>query len=262
MNASLQILLQRLPELDASLRAADFTVSPDRWQSVYDLVYRLDREHRLPEDPQVLASLIAPLFCNNKTEQQTFYPLFRQWVGGDLESADGAAEVLHHSTLARNQQQAYERQTRKRPLWSFVVVFLLLAAVMAWYNSKPQSLTPTQILQTIPGSETEISQQPATAVDTGPKPAHDLQPIPPRQPSEVVQLDEQGRSDMRFTRDLLLSLPLVFLLAWLLRRWSRRQALQRFHRGLYDNPLMYLKLRRNNKTLPFGWGRVFPASEA
>ncbi len=260
MNPSLQNLLQRLPELDVILRAADFTVSPDRWQSVYDLIYRLDREQRLPDHPQAFAVLIAPLFCNNKAEQQAFYSLFRQWVGGEFESADGAAEVLHHSTLARNQQQAYERQTRKRPLWSFVLVFLLLAALVAWYNSKPQSQAVTQpantanVLELIAGNEIAIKSNPVSEPVTDPKLTQGLQTIPPRQPSEEVQLDEQGLSDMQFMRDLLLSLPLVFLLAWLLRRWSRKQALQRFHRGLYDNPLLYLKLRRNNKTLPFGWG--------
>ncbi len=255
MNESLLKLLKRLPQLDAQLRAADFTVGPDRWQSVCDLVYRLAADNRLPEGSDQLASLIAPLFCNNRVEQNSFYTLFRHWAAGDFDSADVSEEVVHTSVLAKKQQRQYETKTRQLPSMAILLLLSLLTVSLIYFGTRPsvdnavQPFDAPKTLEAIAGQEDEITTTPPPSAQR-----RDLEPIPPRQPAEPLTLDIKHQGDMRFIHYLLISLPVVILLVWLIRRWWRKQVVLRFHRNLQNDPLMYLKLRQGNKTLPFGWG--------
>lgn len=255
MKYSLQQLLQRLPELDARLRAADFSVSPDRWQSLYDLIYRLESDDKIPDDIEQLAHLISPLFCNNAVEQQSFYALFRHWAQGDVETRI-SEEIVQTSAIATTQQKSYQKKSRQLPVIAILLVLLLLSGSLTYFMTRPPEVLqdPTQdaprTLQTIASQEREITPAPPEPVIEQKK---NLQPISPRQPPEAVTLDASSQSDMRFTYYLLLSLPLIFFIAWLLRRWWRKRVVLNFHKNLRGDPLMYLKLK-HHKTLPFGWG--------
>ncbi|MGD8912615.1 MAG: formylglycine-generating enzyme family protein [Candidatus Thiodiazotropha sp.] len=257
MNEVILKLLQRLPELDARLRAAGFSVSPDRWQSVYDLIHRLDWDKRLPDEADQLALLLAPLFCNNKVEQQSFYGLFRHWVAGDFAVAESSAQVVHRSALAHKQQQAYQKKTRFWPWFWVTLVLLTVTGVAVYFATWPPepTLTPPkdaqQTLEKIAGQARDIKPP-----DEGAKPV-ELQPVPPRRPAEPVVLDAMRQGYLLAGRYLLTSLPLILLIVWLLNRLWRKRVVLRFHRNQQNDPLMYLKLRHSNTSLPFGWGEFF-----
>ncbi|MEW8427686.1 MAG: formylglycine-generating enzyme family protein [Candidatus Thiodiazotropha sp.] len=248
-------LIQRLPELDARLRAAGFSVSPDRWQSVYDLIHRLDQDKRLPDVADQLALLIAPLFCNNKVEQQSFHTLFRHWAAGESAVADSSDEVVHRSALAHRQAQTYQNKTRFWP-WFWVALILLTAAgIAAYFATQPQEQTltpPKDAQQTLE----KIAEQEHDKKPTPDKPV-ELQPVPPRRPAEPVVLDAMRQGYLLAGHYLLMSVPLIILIVWLLNRLWRKRVVLRFHRNQQNDPLMYLKLRHNNKSLPFGWGEFF-----
>ncbi len=251
MNYSLDQLLQKLPELDARLRTAEFTVSPDRWQSVYDLIYRLNAENRLPDDSERLAQLLAPLFCNNKVEQKSFYALFRHLLQGDFDTRD-SEDVVQSSAVANIQKMQYDRQLRQKwPAFGMVFVLIVLFALVIFFNTRPPVVEDQPLQEST--LQTIATQERGNATAEPPVAKENLQAIPPRQPPEAVSLDAERRSDITFAYYLLLSLPIVFLLAWLLKLWWRKQVVLSFHQSRQANPLMYLRLRRH-KSLPFGWG--------
>src|SRR5437868_1968490 len=71
--------LEELASLDAALRAADFTTTPDRWINAYDLLAHMLETGSLPRDCETASRHLAPLFCRNPIEQERFPAIFRDW---------------------------------------------------------------------------------------------------------------------------------------------------------------------------------------
>jgi formylglycine-generating enzyme required for sulfatase activity len=132
----LDTLCQRLRSLDALLRRDGMLRGPDVWQSVYDLLVRLDAQGRLPDDERWLAPLLGPLLCRNPEEQRRFPRLFEEWL---TVGRPQAPEAIIRSPLQPERSRWWQGLNTFDRRWRIATLLLLLAilGVAALILTKP-----------------------------------------------------------------------------------------------------------------------------
>ncbi len=216
---------RRFDQLDALLRAANFSTSPDRWQNAHDLLLKLLEAGRLPQYPAQLRSLLAPLFCHSAREQQQFTELFDQWLRLILPPAQQAQPDLPEQPA---QQQAAEPPPDKPrlPVLLGLLLALLLTLLAGYYLTwAPDPVKPAATPITPPVIADTNEKAPASIIDLK------LQPIPPRRPLELPSLDANHRAYVGAGQWLLRLVPLLLGLAWLALLWRGWQMVLARRRG-------------------------------
>ncbi len=216
---------RRFDQLDALLRNAGFSTSPDRWQNAHDLLLKLLEAGKLPQSSAQLRSLLAPLFCHSAREQQQFTELFDQWLRLILPPAQQAQPELPEQL---SQQQAAEPPPDKPrlPVVLGLLLALLLALLAGYYltwTPDPEKLAATPITPPVIADTNE--KAPASIKDLK------LQPIPPRRPLELPSLDADHRAYVGAGQWVIRLLPLLLGLAWLALLWRGWQMVLARRRG-------------------------------
>ena len=129
-------LCPRLRRLDALLRRERMERGPDVWQSVYDLLLRLDGQGRLPEDDRRLCPLLGPLLCRSPEEQELFPRLFEEWLTGEMRRPAPAIVSTPAQRVMSRWRVDLSRFDRRWRLAS-IVLFLLLLGLIAFVLSRP-----------------------------------------------------------------------------------------------------------------------------
>ncbi|MCI0353417.1 MAG: hypothetical protein L0099_00025, partial [Acidobacteria bacterium] len=250
-NAALRALLDRLPELHARLRAAEFVPDAARWLAANDLLLRLYEQNRFPGDAESLRRLLAPLFCSNRTQQVDFNRVFTQWAQGD--EAPPSPTVVRFSPAGEQGLRRYVQGTRRWPLW--VAGLALLAAIGAGGYFLYQYIyrSPVEIVEKAKEPKTTESSGPSTELkDTGLTP----QPIPPRSPPEPFRHSDEVNALLLGLRYTFAAMPGLIALGWWVDRRRRRRAILRQRASDSDDPLLHLPLSRSG-ALPY-WGGHIP----
>lgn len=206
----------RLDQLDALLRKADFSTSPDRWQNAHDLLLKLLEAGRLPEDPSQLRPLLAPLFCRSAREQEQFSKLFEQWLRLILPQAE-QGQLDEPAQSQKQQIAAPPTKNSLLPILSGLFLALILSLLGGYYMAwDPELDKPIQTsIPTIPTSTTGGGEQvPPPAIEE-----LKLQPIPPRLPQELPSLDANHHAYVGASHWLFRLLPGLFGIAWLVLIW-------------------------------------------
>src|SRR5262245_10602236 len=72
--------LEDLLALAESLRGAGFAIGTQQYIAAHELLVALASRGRLPENPQDWRSLLAPVFCSSRREQEEFAGYFTSWL--------------------------------------------------------------------------------------------------------------------------------------------------------------------------------------
>ncbi len=84
-------LAQKLTELITRLRHANYTVGTTQFMAAYNVIKTLIERDALPNNPEQLRRLLAPIFCHSPTEQQDFKLYFDNWLNSlDQTEIEGA----------------------------------------------------------------------------------------------------------------------------------------------------------------------------
>lgn len=204
---------RRFDQLDALLRAANFSTSPDRWQNAQDLLLKLLEAGRLPQYPAQLRPLLAPIFCHSAREQQQFIKLFDQWLRLIQPSAQQAQSDLPAQPSPQPAAEPPSDKPRLPVLLGLLLVLIMTLLGGYYLSRKPDPVKPPSIPITPPVIADSKEQAPASIKDLK------LQPNPPRRPLELPSLDADHRAYVGAGQWLLLLLPLLLGLAWLALRW-------------------------------------------
>jgi len=71
--------LEDLLALAETLRGAGFAIGTQQYITAHELLVALASRGRLPENPQDWRSLLAPVFCSSRREQEEFAAYFAAW---------------------------------------------------------------------------------------------------------------------------------------------------------------------------------------
>ena len=203
----------RFDQLDALLRAAGFSTSPDRWQNTQDLLLKLLEAGRLPGHPAQLRPLLAPLFCHSAHEQQQFTELFDQWLRLILPTAQQAQPDLPEQPPKQPSAKPPSKKPRLPVLFGLLLALIFTLPVGYYLTWEPDPVTPVSTLITPPPAIESIGPTPASIKDLK------LQPIPPRRPLELPSLDANHRAYVGGGQWLIRLLPGLLGLAWLALLW-------------------------------------------
>ncbi len=135
----LEAFFERLPALDAVLRAAGMARGPDSWQAVHDLMLRLAERGRLPAEPMSLAAYLGPILCRSPEEQARFAPLFRAWVTGEPPASEVRITTPEQARAARWRERLRALDRRWLVIAALVSVSLIGLAI---YASRPPPVPP------------------------------------------------------------------------------------------------------------------------
>ena len=216
---------RRFDQLDALLRAANFSTSPDRWQNAHDLLLKLLEAGRLPQSPAQLRSLLAPLFCHSAREQQQFTDLFDQWLRLILPPAQQAQPDLPKQPAPQRAAEPPPDKPRLPVLLGLLLALLLTLLVGYYLTWTPDPVKPPPPPPTPPVITNAYKKAPASIKDLL------LQPIPPRRPLELPSLDADHRAYIGAGQWLLRLLPLLLGLTWLALLWRGWQMVLARRRG-------------------------------
>src|SRR5262245_62915273 len=72
--------LEDLLALAETLRGAGFAIGTQQYIAAHELLVALASRGRLPENPQDWRSLLAPIFCSSRREQEEFAGHFTAWL--------------------------------------------------------------------------------------------------------------------------------------------------------------------------------------
>jgi formylglycine-generating enzyme required for sulfatase activity len=113
-------LSQKLTELITRLRHANYTIGTTQFIAAYNVIKTLIERDALPNNPEQLRRLIAPIFCHSPTEQQDFKLYFDNW----LKSLD-KTEIGEHfqKVLLPDKPQP------ARWHWNWTIFWLVLATL-------------------------------------------------------------------------------------------------------------------------------------
>jgi formylglycine-generating enzyme required for sulfatase activity len=74
------VQLEDLLALAETLRGAGFAIGTQQYIAAHELLIALAARARLPEDPRDWRSLLAPIFCSSRREQEEFAGYFNDWL--------------------------------------------------------------------------------------------------------------------------------------------------------------------------------------
>ncbi len=181
----LEVFFERLPALDAVLRAAGMTRGPDSWQAVHDLMLRLAERGRLPAEPVSLAAYLGPILCRSPEEQALFAPLFCEWVTGEPLASEVRITTPEQARAARWRQRLRALDRRWLSIAALVSVSLIGLAI---YVSRPPSPVPAPVSE-IPKPPPAPPEPPVEntkiAIDTRVAPRRLPIPLPPEQAARL-----------------------------------------------------------------------------
>ena len=235
----------RFDQLDALLRTAGFSTTPDRWQNTQDLLLKLLEAGKLPTDPAQLRPLLAPLFCHSAREQQQFTALFDQWLRLILPPAQQAQSDLLAQPAPQPAAEPPPDKPRLPVLLGLLLTLILILLAGYYLTWAPDPVKPVTIATTPPVVADTKEITPASIKDLK------LLPIPPRRPLEQPSLDADHRAYVGASHWLLRLLPLLFGLAWLALRWRGWQMVLARRRGerQQEDPLHAITLAAKHDEL-------------
>src|SRR5690349_15536460 len=133
MEASADILLdaEHLAGLANRLREAGIRASPHQCLLAQQLLIRLIERGELPEKPELLPSLLGPIFCVNPEQQRRFPYVFAKWW------EDEFAERLPILDKTPDEEKKVEpirrRQLRRILAIIFCAILIIGLLVKAWF---------------------------------------------------------------------------------------------------------------------------------
>lgn len=207
----LEAFFERLPALDAVLRAAGMPRGPDSWQAVHDLMLRLAERGRLPAEPLSLAAYLGPILCRSPEEQARFVPLFREWVTGEPPPFEVRITTPEQARAARWRQRLRALDRRWFVIAALVSVSLIGLGLYASRPPLPPSTAPLPETTKPPPAPPEPPVENAKIpIDTRVGPRRLPIPLPPEQ---TAKLHAIARS-----LPALPTLLATLVLAWVYRR--------------------------------------------
>ncbi len=125
-------LAQKLTELITRLRQANYNVGTTQFIAAYNVIKTLIERDALPNNPEQLRRLIAPIFCHSPTEQQDFKLYFDNW----LNSLD-KTEIGEHfqKALLPDKPQPARWHWNWTAFWLVIATLTLLSGVIYYSNT-------------------------------------------------------------------------------------------------------------------------------
>ncbi|MEM7360783.1 MAG: TonB family protein [Pseudomonadota bacterium] len=229
-------ILDRLDDLDLALRLNHFTIAPNRWISVHDLLTRLLSQGRCPDDPTKLGALIGPLLCSSPEQQRVFSVVFDKWLREEQAKPEP-------TKIQRNKPT--EPEADKKLDWKTYVgvsiIALVLTLVASQFFEKNSSTLekPGSTSQPNPGSDSgSLTDDGSSSIDTSDRvviPRDYVKSYQPRNP-EPIKLPLKQQELLNDAKLLILFLPFVLALYWLAVSLFTRKWFFRKERGSGTDP--------------------------
>lgn len=183
----LEAFFERLPALDAALRAAGMARGPDSWQAVHDLMLRLAERGRLPAEPMTLVAYLGPILCRSPEEQARFAPLFREWVTGEPPASEARITTPEQARAARWRQRLRALDRRWLVIAALVSVSLIGLAIYASRPPPPSTPVSSPVEpRKAPTPSPDTTEEPSKiAIDKRVAPRRLPIPLPPEQAARL-----------------------------------------------------------------------------
>ena len=155
----LNVQLEDLFDLAETLRSVGFALGTKQYIAAHELLIALAAHGHLPEDPQKWRTLLGPIFCSSRREQEEFGEYFAAWLQ-QRPALQRAVEAAPPTFIHATKPQATTRRfvfrhwlaatwrTLKRPaVWGSAVALLtLIAAAAAYLNAKTERVLTGKVL--------------------------------------------------------------------------------------------------------------------
>jgi len=164
---------EKLLQLVVYLRENDFTIGSDQVVDLYDIFLSYSTQNRLPAELINYASLIAPIVCQNESDQQRFQLLWRTWLGQQGYSFESPAiSALGNKQTPSKLNDKRGDINRQTPFWPYLLLGLFLSYI-GWYSATHVSecFSAPQVSACFAGIETiSIKSEPDAKLFQVPQP--------------------------------------------------------------------------------------------
>jgi Fe2+ transport system protein FeoA len=138
-------LSEELIDFIAVLRLNGYNVSTEQCIAAHKLLVTLASQGNWLEEPRRLGSLLAPILCTSREEQETFHQLYEQWLNSQQRLHAAPAEVRKAPSFTEPQKGKPESRfpssrnaQRTGFIWLTIVLALLAMAIIPFISTPGQ----------------------------------------------------------------------------------------------------------------------------
>jgi formylglycine-generating enzyme required for sulfatase activity len=146
-------LTQQLTELLKTLRQANYTVGTTQLISAYNLIKTLIEREALPNNPDQLRRLLAPIFCHSPSEQEAFKWYFDNWF-----PSLNITEIAQPPAELPEPEPPQPTHTRKQ--WHWTAFWLGLATLTLLSGAIYYSSTIVDLFSSLSTTPSEANSAP------------------------------------------------------------------------------------------------------
>ena len=160
------------------LRESGYRIGVSQYIAVQDLIVALTNQGELPEEPDRLRTLLAPILCSSPTEQEDFQYRFDDWV-----------ELIRLKEEKKNENSVKEVLLEKigKSRWRFRQLILPVIAIM-FSSLILKTSSPTTIQSTVsPSTPIQPTVSPSTPIQPTVSPSTPIQPTVSPKPTTSTQ---------------------------------------------------------------------------
>ncbi len=140
------------------LRESGYRIGVSQYIAVQDLMVALANQGKLPDNPERLRTLLAPILCSSPTEQEDFQYQFDDWLKliRCKERKNNEASLKEKELLL--EEAMMKSRSRFRPLMLSLIAIVLSSLLFRTSNPIP---SPSPTVQQTPSSSPTVQQTPS-----------------------------------------------------------------------------------------------------
>src|SRR5262245_4925240 len=139
---------EELIDLADDLRLAGYNIGLHQFIAAQNLLIALTAHGRQPDNPRGWRTLLAPIFCSTRSEQEDFYHRFDQWLERNAELTSEVSETSDYSEVLQSKSKQTGKLRRfglnSSPKLALTIGFtlvMIIAAVVFLVASATYQLT-------------------------------------------------------------------------------------------------------------------------